>query len=137
MEHQFKLCNQNPYTVKNSSMDYIMFHRQSVNNVVVENDQSLFPVQVYSDGHSLFRSVAARLDQHLLVCSRKIGGVPLDPRLFETEKKLADLLREKTVSILKENLHFSSSWIQLFWVQYVKKKKGVTIVVFWIDLKTW
>ena len=80
-----------------------MFQRQSSIN---ELEQSLFPLTVYPDGRCLFRSVASRLKQQLLICQRNNGGPPVDPILFELETKLADLLRDRTVSVLKSNLIF-------------------------------
>ena len=76
----------------------------------VEVVQNLFPIRVYPDGHCLFRSVASRLEQRLLICPRNNAGAPVDPTLFELEKNLADLLRESTANVLKSNFyHFFTS----------------------------
>ena len=93
-----------PHSIKNSPQDYVMFHRQPTDEE--ETVQNLFPIRVYPDGRCLFRSVASRLEQCLLICSRNNDGAPVDPTLFELEKNLADLLRESTVNVLKSNLPF-------------------------------
>ena len=92
-----------PHSIKNSPDDYVILQRQSSINEV---EQSLFPLRVYPVGRCLFRSDASRLEQQLLIYQRNNGGTPVDPILFELEKKLADLLRDRTVSVLKSNLTF-------------------------------
>ena len=91
-----------PLSIKNSPQDYVMFHRQSTEEAL----QSLFPIKVYPDGRCLFRSVATRLEQRLLLCPRNDVGASIDATLFELEKNLVDLLRESTVNVLKSNLPF-------------------------------
>ena len=83
-----------PLSIENSPQDYVMFHRQSTEEAL----QSLFPIKVYPDGHCLFRSVASRLEQRLLLCPRNDVDAPIDATLFKLEKNLADLLRESTVN---------------------------------------
>ena len=90
------------HSIKKNPHDYVMFHGQPTEETV----QSLFPIRVYPDGRCLFRSVASRLEQRLLICPRNNAGVPVDPSLFELEKSYADLLRESTVNVLKSNLPF-------------------------------
>ena len=57
-----------PHSIKNSPQDYVMFRRQPTEEE--ETVQNLFPIRVYPDGHCLFRSVASRLEQCLLICPR-------------------------------------------------------------------
>ena len=51
-----------------------MFHRQPTEEAL----ERLFPIKVYLDGRCLFRSVASRLEQRLLMCHRNDGGAPTD-----------------------------------------------------------
>ena len=72
------------HSIKNSPQNYVMFHRQPTEETV----QSIFPIRVYPDGRCLFRSVASRLEQRLLICPRNYAGAPVDPTLFEPGKIL-------------------------------------------------
>ena len=89
-------------SIKNSPEDCVMFHRRPTKETL----ERLFPIKVYPDGRCLFRSVASRLEQCLLMCHRNDGGAPTDATLLELEKNLANLLRESTVNVLKSNLPF-------------------------------
>ena len=64
-------------------------------------------------GVCLFRSFASMLYQPLLLCNRYSSGAPVDPRLFEKEKQLADLIGQSTVDLLQANLLFSIRWFCL------------------------
>ena len=109
------------HSIKNSPDDYVMFQRQSSIN---ELEQSLFPLRVYPDGRCLFRSVASRLEQQLPICQRNNGGVSVDPILFKLETKLADLLRDRTVSVLKSNLTFFQQLDSVILHTLCKKESG-------------
>ena len=94
-----------PQSINNSHEDHVMFHRQST---VGNGDEILFPVRVYLDGRPLFRSVASRLEDQLLICPTSNSEAPTDQPLFNLEKTLADAhaLRERPVNTLRSNLIF-------------------------------
>ena len=83
-----------PHSIKNSPQDYVMFNRQPTEEE--ETLQNLFLIRVYPDGCCLFRSIASRLEQCLLISPKNNAGAPVDPTLFELEKIL-QLCSEKVL----------------------------------------